>query len=210
MAGRKKIEINKDQFEDLLQLQCTKEDIAGFFHCSHDTIERFCKRTYGETFSEVAEEYHAEGRCSIRRAQFAMMNSGDSRMAIHLGKQYLGQTDKTEAKVTADVTAKHGRVTRIIMYDHETGRPTKEALEGIDEDVQAFIRDRDNYNGDTVTVQLPVKDPDPDEDEPIEGERIITSADGQTRLHLPIGQMDDVLRGSVRRMVQNISDEVNG
>lgn len=155
-AGRKKIEINQDQFEDLLTLQCTKEDIAGFFHCSHDTIERFCRRTYNQTFSQVSEDYRAVGRCSIRRAQFAMMNAGNAQMAIHLGKQYLGQSDK----LTADITT-HGRIVRVITYDPETGKPTKEALEGLDQDVQAFIRDREGYNGQVEEIMLPQKDPDP-------------------------------------------------
>ena len=51
--ARPRIEIDKKQFEKLCGLQCTKEDIAGFFDVSEDTIDRFCKREYKESFAVV-------------------------------------------------------------------------------------------------------------------------------------------------------------
>ena len=161
--GRKAINIDKDQFEELLELQCTKEDIAGFFHCSHDTIERFCKKTYGDNFLSVRDDYSGIGRVSLRRQQFAMAEKGNVPMLIHLGKQYLGQSDKAETKVSADVKIKHGNVTRLIFYDPETKETTKEEISGAEQDVDAYIEDPEGYNGDTMSFMLPNKDPDPAE-----------------------------------------------
>lgn len=90
--GRPPIEINKKNFESLCGLQCTEEDIADFFECSIDTIERWCKKTYSETFAEVYKKHKAKGRISIRRAQFALAQK-NATVAIWLGKQYLGQRD---------------------------------------------------------------------------------------------------------------------
>ena len=41
--GRPKIQINEIEFEKLCGLQCTEEEIAGFFNCSIDTICNWCK-----------------------------------------------------------------------------------------------------------------------------------------------------------------------
>ena len=51
--GRPRKEISEVEFEKLCTLQCTEEEIAGWFGCSVDTIENWCKRTYSETFSET-------------------------------------------------------------------------------------------------------------------------------------------------------------
>lgn len=95
--GRPKIEIDQKQFESLCNLQCTKDEIAGFFHCSPDTIENWCKSTYeGETFSACYKKYSQNGKISLRRYQYKMAEHNAS-MAIWLGKQWLGQTEKVEA-----------------------------------------------------------------------------------------------------------------
>ncbi len=93
--GRPKTEINKEQFESLCNLQCTKEEIAGFFKCSLETIENFCRREYNDTFSGTFKTYSQNGKISLRRLQFRLAEKSYS-MAIWLGKQYLGQTEKIE------------------------------------------------------------------------------------------------------------------
>lgn len=94
--ARPVIEIKKEQFESLCNLQCTLDEIAGFFKCSHDTIERWCKKTYGEGFAYIYKVYSQNGKISLRRLQFKLAEKSYA-MAIWLGKQYLGQTDKIEA-----------------------------------------------------------------------------------------------------------------
>ena len=51
--GRPRIEINSEQFKKLCELHCTKEEIAGFFNCTEETIENYCKREHGDCFSVV-------------------------------------------------------------------------------------------------------------------------------------------------------------
>lgn len=94
-GGRPRKEIDKSLFEKLCGLQCTKEEIAGVVEVSEDTVERWCKRTYKATFSEVYKKFSAKGKMSLRRLQFKLAEKSAS-MAIFLGKQYLGQTDKFE------------------------------------------------------------------------------------------------------------------
>ena len=42
------------------------------------------------------KELHECGKASLRRTQFKIAEKGNANMAIFLGKQYLGQTDKAE------------------------------------------------------------------------------------------------------------------
>lgn len=91
-AGRPKKEIDQEKFEKLCGLQCTLEEIAGFFDCSEDTIQRWCKRTYKNNFAVVYKVHSAPGKMSLRRMQFALAEKSAA-MAIFLGKQYLGQKD---------------------------------------------------------------------------------------------------------------------
>ena len=91
-TGRPQKEIDKKIFENLCGLQCTLEEIAGVFDCSVDTIERWCKREYRETFAEVYKKHSAKGKTSLRRIQFKLAEKSAA-MAIFLGKNYLGQKD---------------------------------------------------------------------------------------------------------------------
>lgn len=92
-------EINKEQFESLCNLQCTIEEIAGFFKCNKDTINAWCKRTYDEGFSETYKKHSQNGKISLRRYQLRLAEKNAS-MAIWLGKQWLGQTEKQEVVFT--------------------------------------------------------------------------------------------------------------
>lgn len=93
--GRPEIKIKKEDFEKLCALQCTEEEIAGFYDCSVDTINNWCKKTYDETFSETYKKKSAKGKMSLRRYQMKLAERNAS-MAIFLGKQYLGQRDVIE------------------------------------------------------------------------------------------------------------------
>ncbi len=97
--GRKPVEIDKSEFEKLCALHCTQEEIAGFFDCSADTIDRWCKRTYNENFAEVFKQKRSAGRISLRRTQFAMAQT-NATMAIWLGKQWLKQAEQQEINVS--------------------------------------------------------------------------------------------------------------
>lgn len=90
--ARPRIEIDQKQFENLCELQCTLKEISGFFNCSEDTIERWCKRTYKENFADIYEKKSSKGKISLRRTQLKLAEKSAA-MAIFLGKQNLGQKD---------------------------------------------------------------------------------------------------------------------
>ena len=115
-TGRPKKDIDRDDFEKLCGLQCTKGEIAGWFNCSEDTIERFCKKEYGETFAVVFDKKRGVGKISLRRNQWKLAEKSPA-MAIFLGKQYLDQSDKIEQ--------------RISNIDEQTRQTVGELVEGI-------------------------------------------------------------------------------
>lgn len=100
--GRPLKEIDAKQFEKLCGLQCTLVEIAGFFSCSEDTIQRWCKRTYRMTFADTYKRHSQQGKIALRRYQMKLAEKSAT-MAIFLGKQLLDQRDYSEVEVKADV-----------------------------------------------------------------------------------------------------------
>lgn len=88
-------EIGKTEFEKLCGLQCTKEEICGWFSITDKTLDAWCKREYKRSYSEVYKEKRSRGKISLRRAQFQLAEK-NSNMAIWLGKVYLDQKDRHE------------------------------------------------------------------------------------------------------------------
>ena len=126
-TGRPKIEINQTEFEKLCAIWCTLDDIAGWFGCSPDTIERWCKRKYRETFADIYKKKSSMGAVSIRRKQFELAQKGNVTLLIWLGKQKLGQRDHFEPPPV--VTPLAGKTEIVIKWTDEddAGTPTPDA-----------------------------------------------------------------------------------
>lgn len=91
-TGRPRKDIDKTNFEKLCGLFCTLDEIAGFFDCSEDTIERWCKREYKQSFAEISAKKRGLGKISLRRAGLELAKKN---AAVHIFycKNYLGMTD---------------------------------------------------------------------------------------------------------------------
>lgn len=100
-TGRPRIDIDNVTFENLCHLQCTLAEIAEWFRCSEDTVERWCKRTYSLSFADAYKKYSAGGRISLRRTQFRLAEKSAA-MAIFLGKQYLNQRDVLDQRINVE------------------------------------------------------------------------------------------------------------
>ena len=94
-TGRPRIEIDQEQFRKLCEMQCTEEEIAGFFDCSADTIERWCKRELNASFAEIFKKWGAVGKISVRRNAFHLSEK-NAAVCIFLCKNYLGMRDNPE------------------------------------------------------------------------------------------------------------------
>lgn len=90
--------INKEHFEGMCRIQCTKDEICGILDIDEGTLTKWCKETYNLGFSDIYKKKSSTGKMSLRRQQFKSAEAGNVTMQIWLGKQYLGQTDKIEQK----------------------------------------------------------------------------------------------------------------
>jgi len=100
VMGRPKKPIDWEVFDKLCALQCTQVEMASWFDCSVDTLERRCTEEKGMIFAEYYIQKAGKGKISLRRHQWQLAEKGNATMLIWLGKQVLGQKDK--ADITSD------------------------------------------------------------------------------------------------------------
>lgn len=118
--ARPRKEINQKQFENLCGLQCTLEEICGWFDVCSDTLETWCKRTYKRSFSEVFAQKRGAGKISLRRSQWRLAEK-NATMAIFLGKQFLGQRDNIDVTVADAKGIALDELEKMVLEDDESG-----------------------------------------------------------------------------------------
>ena len=93
--GRPRKEIDRKSFEGLCAIQCTIQEVCDFFEITDKTLNSWCRREYGTTFSEVFRQKRNKGRISLRRAGFELAQKNPS-VHIFYAKNFLGMTDNAE------------------------------------------------------------------------------------------------------------------
>jgi hypothetical protein len=109
---RRPVIIDWEQFDKLCMFGCTLPEIAAWFDCSEDTIQRAVLKEKEIGFSTYYKSKEAIGLISLRRKQFQLANEGHPGMLIWLGKQKLGQSDQVEQTVTETVSVQVDRDAR--------------------------------------------------------------------------------------------------
>lgn len=98
-GGRPKKTIDYSTVEKLASIMCTQEEIAEYLDISTRTLQR------DEEFCRIYKKGLEKGKMSLRRTQFRIAEN-HAGMAIFLGKNYLGQSDKQDLNIDADVGLK--------------------------------------------------------------------------------------------------------
>lgn len=93
-AGRPRIDFSLEDLTKLCMLQCTMPEIASWFDVSLSTIEH--RAGEEPEFRAAMDKGYALGRISVRRKQMQLLDEGSQTMAVWLGKQLLGQSDRQE------------------------------------------------------------------------------------------------------------------
>tara|TARA_Y100001963_G_scaffold71667_1_gene99660 strand:- start:1981 stop:2286 length:306 start_codon:yes stop_codon:yes gene_type:complete len=88
MARPKKYHIDTEQLQKLAKLGCTNKEMADFFGCSADLLEK--------SYSDILLKGRAEQKMRLRQLQWKSAENGNVTMQIFLGKNILGQQDKLE------------------------------------------------------------------------------------------------------------------
>ena len=86
MARPKKYNIDTKQVEKLASFGCTNTEMADFFGCSPDLLEK--------SYSEFLTKGRSEMKMRLRHLQWKSAEKGNVTMQIFLGKNILGQQDK--------------------------------------------------------------------------------------------------------------------
>lgn len=86
-GGRPKIKLDYELIEKLAMIQCTQIEIASFIGVNVSTLQRDAE------FCSIYKKGQENGKTSLRRIQFKLAEKNTA-MAIFLGKNYLGQSDK--------------------------------------------------------------------------------------------------------------------
>jgi hypothetical protein len=96
-GGRPPVQIDIDQIETLAQLGATQIEMARFLGVAHSTLEyKLQQPEFREAYDRGLGNLHM----SLKRKQVEMALAGDRTMLIWLGKNYLGQSDKLDTKLT--------------------------------------------------------------------------------------------------------------
>lgn len=87
MTGQR--EFDQTQFESLCGMQCSVEEVCGWFGCDETALNAWCMDTYGEDFRSAFNRLTMLGRIVLRRDQVAAAKKSVS-MARHLEAQRAG------------------------------------------------------------------------------------------------------------------------
>ena len=121
-TGRPKITIDYKELEKLCGIQCTEQEIADWFHCSIDTVERRIKEQFNITFAEYFTRHRVGGKIALRRNMFKLSAQHPS-MAIFMAKNWLGMRD------TQDIAGEGGGPVKAeITVSNETAKKLTEAI----------------------------------------------------------------------------------
>lgn len=97
MVQKRKQSIKISELKRLCELQCSLEEIAAAFFITVDALKKLMDKD--PAIKAAIDHGNSTGKISLRRKQFRLASSSAS-MAIHLGKQYLGQHDRSQVELS--------------------------------------------------------------------------------------------------------------
>jgi hypothetical protein len=96
-AGRRPIDINLREMEQLYSLHCTNEEVAGWFRISARTLQ---KKLRLPEYADAMQNGKAKGSISLRRLQWRSAEKLNPSMLQFLGKQILAQREVQPLELT--------------------------------------------------------------------------------------------------------------
>ena len=96
--ARKKIEIDWKYVDDKFAKFWDGTEVAASLGIDRHTLERRIQEKFNVTFGTYKAQKRAKGESVLRELQLKTALDGNVTMQIWLGKQYLGQADKSEIK----------------------------------------------------------------------------------------------------------------
>jgi hypothetical protein len=90
--GRPKKNIDENQVVKLAAINCSYAEMAAVLDCDEKTLSN--------RFSQAIKKGRETGKMSLKRKQYEVAMGGNVTMLIWLGKQMLGQSDRTQIELS--------------------------------------------------------------------------------------------------------------
>jgi hypothetical protein len=92
--ARPKVPIDDHQLRTILRWKPTLVDVAHFFECSPDTIEKYIRDTYDCRFTEFRDQNMVKTRHNLVQTAIKKAEQGDNTMLIFCLKNLCGWRDR--------------------------------------------------------------------------------------------------------------------
>ncbi len=100
-AGRKPVRPSTpedfDELEKLMAFYPSREELANWFECSTQSLDRKIKSHFKCNFEQLRDKRFTKTRIAIKRKQIEVALKGNPTMLIWCGKIMLGQSDTSDA-----------------------------------------------------------------------------------------------------------------
>ncbi|GHV28060.1 hypothetical protein FACS18948_6500 [Clostridia bacterium] len=87
---------NKKIINDLLKFGTPVEEVADYFGATIEELNQYVHLTFNEDPERFFKAQAARAKSVLRQAQWQQMTNGNATMMVWLGKNMLGQSEKTE------------------------------------------------------------------------------------------------------------------
>ena len=146
--ARKAVPVDLEELEKLAAMHCTEAEVAAWFSKPGATLtqQAVSKKLKREPFKTVWATGWAKGNISLRRIQKQRADAGDRTMLVWLGKQWLGQQDKTGIEHS-------GKDGGPIKHEYEFASLTDEELDA------EIIREAQGITGRAAKTSEPLDEP---------------------------------------------------
>jgi hypothetical protein len=100
--SKTKVKIDWKQVENLLMAGCSGVEIAASLGIHENTLYKRCKDDLKVEFVAFSQQNKAKGDCLLKAKQFeSAIKDKNTPMQIWLGKQRLGQKEKTDLEINS-------------------------------------------------------------------------------------------------------------
>lgn len=102
--GRPNADIDKAQFEKLCVISPTLLECCAIFQVDEVTLNAWCTKTYGETFSQVLPKLGATGKISLRRKIWQLGLEKEKEFALKmLANKHLKMSDSPTVQAQLNI-----------------------------------------------------------------------------------------------------------
>lgn len=119
-------ELERKAFESLCGMQCSVEELCGWFGCDEAALDTWCRQTYGEDFRQAFDRLTMAGRIALRRDQVLAAKKN-----VSMSRYLEGRLSKADKPVEKPKDYRRTRAYRELLESLLRCL----AVRGIDEDV---------------------------------------------------------------------------